>query len=188
MGLKADFDEVRAAWPSYPWRLRLWLVLSLFLASGSIASLSDTIFRWKGFVLDAIDFYAAYVSEPVRKALSNILSTDVPPNLAHILTLALLVITPNVRLILFRGASWSTRENALAGIFGTTLGLAYLYYTHGNNATLLAGAGGLFASTMYYAYLHVRKPGAARLLFLVYLIGPFVIVGLLAAVNAGLTR
>jgi hypothetical protein len=73
MGLKADLDEVRLAWPGYPWRLKIWLVLSAFLASASIASLSETVVKWKGFILDAVMFYQTWIADPFQKGLTAIL-------------------------------------------------------------------------------------------------------------------
>lgn len=41
---------------------------------------------------------------------------------------------------------------------------------------------------IYAHFVHWRAGGATRLLWLVYIITPFAIVGLVAAVNAGLSR
>jgi hypothetical protein len=78
MGLKADFDEVHMVWKTYPWRLKVWLGLSLFLASGSIASLSETVFRWKSFFLEAMSFYRAWISTPLASLLSDLFAFKVP--------------------------------------------------------------------------------------------------------------
>ena len=67
MGLKADIDEVKASWSTSPWWVRIWLALSAYLAISSIASLAETIVKWKGFILDAVLFYREWINLPLKK-------------------------------------------------------------------------------------------------------------------------
>jgi len=92
MGLKADVDEVRAAWSKSPWWGKIWLCVSGYLALSSIASLADTIVKWKGFFLDGVCFYRAWIKLPFKALLSHfqIHLTDVAIDKLIILSLCLL--------------------------------------------------------------------------------------------------
>lgn len=69
MGLKGDIAEVKAAWSQSPWWMKAWLCLSAYLAMSSIASLAETVVKWKGFILDAINFYRRCISFPIKDLL-----------------------------------------------------------------------------------------------------------------------
>jgi hypothetical protein len=55
---------------------KIILVVAFSLSAISIGSLADTVFAFKGFIVEAIDFYRS-VSEPVRKYLSDILNIKI---------------------------------------------------------------------------------------------------------------
>ena len=86
MGLKGDLQEVATVWEKSSWRVKAYLLLSAFLASGSIASLSDTVLRWKGFLRDALLFYQAYISDQLLRVLQFVFPTiHVPAGVSHFL-------------------------------------------------------------------------------------------------------
>ncbi len=66
MWLKDDLEQLKQNWKQSPWWVRLWMVVSLFLAASSFASLAETFANWKGFFLDAIEFYRSWISGPLR--------------------------------------------------------------------------------------------------------------------------
>lgn len=70
MGLLGDIDEVKLFWKTASLPTKIVLVVSTFLALSSITSLSEAIFKWKGFISDGLEFYYLYVSKPVRELLS----------------------------------------------------------------------------------------------------------------------
>lgn len=61
MSLKDDLAEAKELWANGSWMLRLFVVLSVVLTTSSVASLSDIVFEWKGFILDGINFYRSTV-------------------------------------------------------------------------------------------------------------------------------
>lgn len=62
MSLKDDFNEARQIWSGSSLSLKLLAGLTLFLATGSIASLSDTVFAWRGFLSDGVKFYESFIT------------------------------------------------------------------------------------------------------------------------------
>src|SRR5438309_2265838 len=100
MGLKGDLDEVVTVWSRSPWRVKAYLAISAFLASGSIASLSDTVFRWKGFVSDALSFYQNHISDQLLRLL-QFGFPHVPRGASDLLILSVLYVSANLRVAYF---------------------------------------------------------------------------------------
>jgi len=188
MGLKGDTDEVIRVWRGYPWRLKAWLLLSLFLASGSIASLSEVVFKWKLFFLDAVTFYRNTVSAPIQRALEELLHLRLPPQYGECLLLFLLLFGANLRLV-FHGSPTS-KSNILA--FGVCLSLPILFFVapilDARPPTLLSTLITLGSVAALQTFLYFRLGGAARILWFVYLLGPPLFVAFAGAINAGLQR
>jgi hypothetical protein len=192
MGLKADLQEVAMVWRRSPWRIKTFLALSAFLASGSIASLSDTVFRWKGFALDAILFYQLYISEPIRNLLQVIfVNTKVSAGAIHLVILSSVYLSANVRVASFavpaarcRSVASSAISSYLGSIIALIIGVFYSRLElSGEVATSVFAASALCASIPYW-----RIGGAARILWFTNLLFPFVLVGLIAAIMGGLMR
>ncbi len=76
MGLYADIEETKNIWKKASWQTRLILFVFLFLTVSSITSVADTVFKWKGFILDGVVFYQAWIRNPIVSTLSFI---DIPP-------------------------------------------------------------------------------------------------------------
>lgn len=72
VGLAGDVEETKKLWKNSSLGFRLLLGLSIFLSTSSIASLADAIFKWRGFVLDAVNFLRMFVSEPITNSLAKI--------------------------------------------------------------------------------------------------------------------
>lgn len=66
MSIASDIEEAKNLWKTSSWFTKIFIVLTVFLSTSSIASLSDIVFEWKGFILDAIKFYRSWIAEPVR--------------------------------------------------------------------------------------------------------------------------
>lgn len=69
-------DEIKKYWKESPFWAKVVWVISAFFASSSIASLSDLVFSWKGFILDGIDFYRAMIT-PIKDYFSYSLNIHI---------------------------------------------------------------------------------------------------------------
>ena len=67
MWLKDDLEQVKQSWKRSPWWIRLWMLMSLFFAISSLASMSEAVADWKGFILDGVKFYQGFVSSPLQE-------------------------------------------------------------------------------------------------------------------------
>ena len=108
MSLKKDIDEMRTAWLQASWRIRVWLVISGFLALSSIASLSEAVFKWKGFILDAVTFYREWVRVPLKNELQHF-EIHLTSSYIDYLLLNGIVVAGLFRL-LASGLDWRTRN------------------------------------------------------------------------------
>lgn len=61
-------NRIKSYWSNQPVIAKFFLVISSFVSASSLASLSETIFKWKGFVLDAVEGYRSIV-QPIRDML-----------------------------------------------------------------------------------------------------------------------
>ncbi len=65
MKWKKEFEELKDLWSKSSWFIRILLIFSFFLSVSSIASLSDKIFAWKGFILDGVTFYRSAIRSKI---------------------------------------------------------------------------------------------------------------------------
>jgi hypothetical protein len=192
MGLKGDLQEVATVWEKSSWRVKTYLLLSAFLASGSIASLSDTVFRWRGFIRDALFFYQTYVSDQLLRVLHFLFpAVQVPSGVPHLLILSALYLGANLRVAAFSvpaAKSLAIASRSTAGYLGVMIAMFIgMIFTdlklNGENAWGLFLGSAFGASVSYWLV-----GGAARILWFAYLLGPFSLVGIVAAVSSGLVR
>ncbi len=186
VGLKSDFEEVLSVWSRSPWRVRVWLALSLVLASGSIASLSETIAKWKGFILSGLSLYRNSFLLPVRDFLSELFRISIPTELADAIVLCTLLLSANLKLTFSRAGSSTGKEEAIAGAFTLVIfGAAVLIWSSTENVSKylssLVLAFLIFASLRFY-----RIGGTTRLLWFTYILAPVFLVCIAAAINSGL--
>ena len=71
MGIKSDWEEARKLWASSSILMKLLILISLFITTSSIASLSETVFKWKSFILDGVTFYHRCMVDPTAQLLSS---------------------------------------------------------------------------------------------------------------------
>ena len=50
MGLIGDFKELKQEWKDSSVLKKVLVILVLFLTTGSVTSLSDVVFQWRGFI------------------------------------------------------------------------------------------------------------------------------------------
>ena len=72
MGLKDDVAELKAVWGKSSSLTRVLLVVSAFTATGPLTSLSDTVFKWKGVVKDALVFYREHITVPLQELFDRL--------------------------------------------------------------------------------------------------------------------
>ena len=93
--LKSDFADI---WKTSGMLTKFILGFSIFCTSSSLASLSDTIVKWRGFFLDAMQFYKSYITGPIRAVAEklDLFFSDAEVDGLLIITI---LITSNIRSI-----------------------------------------------------------------------------------------
>ncbi len=51
-------------------RAKFFIILSSLITFNSLASISDAVFKWKGFISDGLEFYRANITSPLTKFFS----------------------------------------------------------------------------------------------------------------------
>ncbi len=192
MGLKGDLHEVATVWERSSWRVKAYLLLSAFLASGSIASLSDTVFRWKGFLREALSFYQAYFSDQLLHALQFLFPTiHIPAGVSHLLILSALYLGANLRVAVFSGPAAKSRalaSRATSSYAGATIAMVIGMSFTGKVLTGESALGLFLGSAFAASVSYWLNGGAARILWFAYLLGPLFFIGVAAAISSGLAR
>ena len=185
MALIDDLKSAGDLWENGTILTRAAIVLSTFLASGAIASLSDTVFAWKGFILDGINVYKTWVVHPMLQLASDF-GLSINNFEAHFLILTALFMSAIYRKV------WVTSEVGMRIVSGSSmlLALGFLAYLTGNSNEAQKD------ETVFYIYFAIcliypflRKFSSLEKVAYYLPIGLGVAVTLLAgAVNAGLSR
>lgn len=193
MGMHGDFRELNDIWRNSPWRVKLWLALSAFLASASIASISEAVAKWKGFILEGITFYREYFRSPVAHALNELLGLRAPPHFIDYVVLMALIYGALVRGFLFDLKVDRSRFNYYATVILVgALGVTFTYQLI-NHATAQRGFEINYklwgvAYVLIIAQTLIPPRAAYKLLTAVYLILPPLLVAIAAAINLGLNK
>lgn len=190
MGLKADVEEVSRFWQDAPWRVKIFLGLSFFLSTSSIASLSDSVFRWKGFALEALIFYRAYVAEPIGTQLTQLIGRSPPQNFFDATVIFTLVYSGVIRIAIFRPSSLAQKVCVIAVYlagYGSTIYILLnpTSYTTASSASYEAVWISYPLLLICFSFL---TKGAERILLMSYMAAPVLVVAILGATSAGLSR
>jgi hypothetical protein len=185
MGLRSDIEEVTQYWSRSPWRVKLFLLLALFLSTSSLASLSEAVFKWKGFILDALVFYRTHLSHPFSEFVSRLSGHPVPAHFVDGAVLLGLFHATLIRALLLRRQSLPRRITDVAFFLLTYSAMLYVMADQPdrpNETTVWV----LYPAFLLAAY--VLTDGAERLLAMSYMLVPVLVVAILAAVSSGLAR
>ncbi len=187
MGLKADFDELIDEWGEKSLLSKVILGVSFFVTLSSITSLSDTVFKWKGFILEGITFYRTYISIHFRSFAEFLgLSYDVYFIDFYIINMLVFVI-PSIRTVFLAYAFDQVgRRDNLIGFLSIYWTFVLLYFFNGKyfywNTALITQM--IVYSLAGVAYLWSR--GQLIKAFVPSILA-LTIVLILAAINSGLT-
>ncbi len=191
MGLKADLDEVTQYWDRSPWRVKVFRFVSLFLATSSLASLSEVVFKWKGFILDALVFYRSNFSQPASEFLTGVFARPLPDSFIDGAVLLGLFHGALIRALLLRHVKRSSRISDVGYLVFSYLAMLYLTAIPTAPSTVSihlkeSSVWILYPAFVILAYLLTK--GAERILAMSFMLIPVVSVALIAAVSSGLTR
>ncbi|MDO9333363.1 MAG: hypothetical protein Q7T57_02435 [Dehalococcoidales bacterium] len=185
MGLKGDLDEAVKDWPKSNRLIKAWLVFSVFFSTLQLASLSEAVFKWKGFVLDGVNFYREWFTTPISKATAEFTGFSVAPFAMDIVFVQILS-TNAVFQSVFKEKrdlpGW--KPLLITMIVGNLVGLAGIIF--------LTRPGATGPSWMLYAFwflfFGLAPRGKLRMNLLLHFAIPTLIVCIAAAIQLGLTK
>ena len=98
MSLFSDLNsDLRKEWRTAGPGKKILLSLSVLMTVSSLTSISDVVFRWRGFIADGVGLYHEYVREPLREVLSDPFSIDLSTGLADLLVLTLIGVVAHAK-------------------------------------------------------------------------------------------
>lgn len=190
MGLKADFEEVANVWHKAPWRVKIFLTLSFLLSTSSIASLSETVFKWKGFVLDALTFYRSHIAHPFTAWVQQFLGHPLSSEAIDIIVIFTMFFAGMARVVIFRPRSKLSKLVDITIFLVSYISMLYLFMNPAKSSEV-SPASSTSVWVFYLAFLlwfYLFLKGAERILAISYMLGPVLTVAVLGAVSSGLSR
>jgi len=96
MAILGDLKEYKDSWIKATLLNKIIIAFSIFFLLTPFASLSDDIFKWKGFFLTAINFYNSHIIVPSIKFTTSI-GIPIHEDRMNILIISLLIIGSFIR-------------------------------------------------------------------------------------------
>ena len=191
MGLKSDIDEIHLHWSKYSNLGKAYLLLSGFLAVSSVASISDSVIKWRGFFKVGIDFYHEYISAPISDTLLIPIGIHLNPLARDILFVAALLFGSLIRYIILTKTLYESSEKYYAMMFSAIILLPIcfaliIYLTNNKSLEDVRNAAQLLivpALLMLPALLRMQRSS----LYFIQIAFVLFTVSALAAINQGLT-
>nr|ABE73745.1 putative cytochrome/quinol oxidase [Parazoarcus communis] len=97
MDIIEEVKDFKKIWANRTPTGKIILAVSFVLSAISIGSLADTVFAFKGFIVEAINFYQ-HISEPARQYLSDLLGVNISRFSQDSLTMLILTIGAQSRI------------------------------------------------------------------------------------------
>ncbi|WP_024850987.1 hypothetical protein [Hydrogenovibrio kuenenii] len=96
MNILKEFTEVKANFQKSSILFKIISVLGFFLSFSSLTSISNSIVEWKGFILDALNFYNFYYVNTIR-SFSGMIGLSYRPVEIHVATVSSICMITEIR-------------------------------------------------------------------------------------------
>lgn len=115
MSLIKDIEDAKELWRNASMVFKVFIALSIFLSTSSVASLSERIFEWKGFILDSIEFFRHWISVPISNILKKI-GFSIERVEIEMITIIFLLFTSYTRWMWLSSSNGRSRSQLLVSI------------------------------------------------------------------------
>jgi hypothetical protein len=189
MGIKSDFEEFRDLWNRGNFWLRGLAIVFLFIQVGSLASLSDTIFEFRGFIRDGIQLYEEWIRDPLKMLLSSLFGVRITSLHLNFIVWWGIVCGAQVRSYL----TLPEKARAVGGAVGAVIAfiitqvLAFNILA-GIHPSLSPTGVKVIVVTLIICTWYVSTSFKSKSVFYVSVLSPILIVGILAAISSGVSR
>lgn len=183
MSLKDDVSAAANEWGTASWKVRVLLVLGVLLSASSLASLADTVFQWKGFLLRGLEFYRAYVAAPLANLVTSLVGKPLTQVQIDAVVLFALFFGALMRIEAMQPISPARRiARILAQVFLFALCVAFVALPVQDGTTVWLAYPGFVLAVC----LLVR--GRERVQAVIFMVAPALLVAIAAAVSEGISR
>lgn len=191
MSIKGDLEDISKLWNSGSWLLRGFAILIFVIGLGSVASLADTIFQFRGFIRDGIEFYETWIRDSFREILYLVVGIKLGALWSSAIIYLMLSTSGIVRDRFVRvglGAAIGTCVGAVMAVSFSTI-LLYAFYPelllapHMNSKLAL-----VFFVLFIFAAYSFSKEVQNKTMYWASIFSPFVFVGILGGISNGFSR
>ncbi len=124
MGFKSDLTEATQDWKNTNPIVVIFNMLGIFGAISAIASISETIIKWKGLLKDFISAYQAYFRNPITELLTHI-NVHLTKEMADFLIVMGVILLTWFK-AMYKGTDWADKGERL-GTINATIFTASVY-------------------------------------------------------------
>lgn len=188
MGIKSDLEEYRALWNRGGWGTRgadVVQIAQIVIAVGSLATLSNAIFQFRGFMRDGIQLYEEFIRHPLMILLSSIFNIRLNSLHFDFLVWWALVSGALYRSHLIAGENGKALGMVLTFIIGMALAINVISVNAKPLSPLgvIIVVGGYIICTWYMSTTVKNKS-----VFYFSVLSPILIVAVLGAISSGVSR
>jgi hypothetical protein len=190
MGLKSDTDEIKNTWSRASPLVKVYLALSFYLTISAIASLSETIVKWKGFFRDALISYHHFVRGPIRE-LFFYLKLDLSPVIIDYFVIYTLLISSFLRLLFVERKSNLKANGIIKRELALQLFMGILFIALISRIERVPNYSSLALASipiLIVLLLPIHLGRAQKSAFYVPLLCAISAVGIMGAINSGISR
>ncbi len=191
MGIRSDLDEIRGLWNRGSWLVRGFAILLFVLALGPVASLSDTIFQFRGFIRDGIEFYETWIRDPFRETLYLVFGIKLGTLWSSVMIYLIIATGGLLRDRFVRvglGPAIATFVGAVIGVSVATI----VTYALSRELILAARMDSTLALLLLLAFIWAAylfsKDVENKTMYWVSTFSPILLVGILGAISNALSR
>ena len=185
MGIKSDLEEYRALWSQGSWGVRGLAIIFIFITVGQVASLSDAIFQFRGFMRDGIQLYEEFIRYPLMILLSSLFKIRLSSLHFDFLVWWGLVCGAQYRSHLIVNDNARAAGTVLAFLIGVALAINVLA---GTGKPLSPTEAKVVLLTWIICTWFISTNVKNKLVFYVFVLTPILIVAVLGAISSGVSR
>jgi len=188
MKWKKELDELKEDWKKYSLLTKIISSILFFISLSSITSLSDKIFKWKGFISDGMLFYRDYVKYPINESL-RYFGFNVNRDSIDLLIIISTICGAHIRYFKYLEVSevWKDSSQTIK-MFGVIwIGSVWVLLNPKYNQFIYFGVFILSFLLVYTTIIERKAPKNLLVLYLPIILCLLVIL-LLGAINSGLSK
>ena len=130
MGIRDDFNELKEAWSSFSPLIKVFFGATFLTSSLSLASIADSAFKLRGFIVTAIDFYHSLV-EPLTTLIAEYLRLNLAQDQVDVVIFMTIIVGSSLRAGRVLRMSSQRRDDIVLVLLAASIMALVIFHNHG---------------------------------------------------------